>query len=134
MLKDKKVLIIVGIILVIVIVVTAVLLILKPEDKKEVSQKVRVKHDVVDKIYEEIKDNNGTDKEYVSKLYGYTYDENKNVVVNTKEGYTENGKLYDLDGKEIGEYKEENLKKDLDKATFKTYNYKNENGKYILEG
>ena len=40
---------------------------------------------------------------YTSKLYGYTYN-NDNLELYIKMGYIDNGKVYDLSNKEIGEY------------------------------
>ena len=46
--------------------------------------------------------------------------------------YIENGKVYKLDGNELGDYNKETLSDILDKGTSQIYNYKNENGTYYL--
>jgi len=43
------------------------------------------------------------------------------------------GKVYNLEGIEIGDYDKNKINKILDSGTIKIYNYKNENGKYILQ-
>ena len=48
-------------------------------------------------------------------------------------GYVKEGKVYNLSGVEIGDYDKDKINKILDSGTIKIYNYKNENGKYILQ-
>ena len=48
-------------------------------------------------------------------------------------GYVKDGKVYNLNGDEIGDYDKDTINKILDSGTIKIYNYKNENGKYILD-
>ena len=71
-------------------------------------------------------------KKYVSKLYGYSNNE-ETLTLNVKAGYIENEKVYDLNGKEIGNYNEEELNEMLDQGTLQIYIYKTQNGKYQLE-
>ena len=71
-------------------------------------------------------------KKYVSKLYGYSNNE-ETLTLNVKAGYIENEKVYDLNGKEIGNYNEEELNEMLDQGTLQIYTYKTQNGKYQLE-
>ena len=71
-------------------------------------------------------------KKYVSKLYGYSNNE-ETLTLNVKAGYIENEKVYDLNGKEIGNYNEEELNEMLDQGTLQIYTYKTQNGKYQLK-
>ena len=71
-------------------------------------------------------------KKYVSKLYGYSNNE-ETLTLNVKAGYIENEKVYDLNGKEIGNYNEEELNEMLDQGTLQVYTYQTQNGKYQLE-
>lgn len=129
---NKKKVIIIAIILVIVITLITVLLI-NNNKKEDVSIKT-IKHDVVDKLYNNLdKKENTNEKEYVSKLYGYTSDNNGNLKMTVKEGYIQNNKVYDLDGKELGNYTKDTLNTLLDKGTTKTYDYTYEEGKYNLK-
>ena len=132
-LKNKKVLIIIGVI-VIVIIIAVLLIMFLPKASNEVAAGPKVKHNVVNELYQDVETNKeeGT-KKYVSKLYGYSYDENENIVMQVKEGYIENNKVYDLDGNELGEYTEDTLNTTLDNGTLKTYNYTKENNDYKLE-
>ena len=131
-LKNKKVLII-GVI-VVVIIIAALLIMFLPKATNEVAAGPKVKHNVVDKLYKEVENNKKEEtREYVSKLYGYTYDDNENIVMQVKEGYIENNKLYDLEGKELGDYNKYTINTLLDKGTSKTYNYTKDNGDYKLE-
>ena len=131
-LKNKKVLIIS--VIVVVIIIAIVLIMFLPKASNEVAAGPKVKHNVVSELYQDVKTNKteGT-REYVSKLYGYSYDENENIVMQVKEGYIENNKVYDLDGNELGEYTEDTLNTTLDNGTLKTYNYTKENNDYKLE-
>ena len=132
-LKDKKIIIIIGII-VITLIIVALTSLLLPKATNEVAIKTHVKHNVVDKLYKEVENNKKEEtREYVSKLYGYTYDEKENIVMQVKEGYIEEGKVYDLEGTELGDYNKDTLNTLLDKGTSKTYNYTKDNGDYKLE-
>ena len=71
-------------------------------------------------------------KKYVSKLYGYSNNE-ETLTLNVKAGYIENEKVYDLNGKEIGNYNEEELNEMLDQGTLQIYTYKTQNGEYQLK-
>ena len=71
-------------------------------------------------------------KKYVSKLYGYSNNE-ETLTLNVKAGYIENEKVYDLNGKEIGNYNEEELNEMLDQGTLQIYTYKTQTGKYQLK-
>ena len=71
-------------------------------------------------------------KSYVSKLYGYSID-NDNLYLAITSGYVENGIVYDLSGNEIGEYNKQTLMKSLDKGTMTKYQYTNTNGSYKFE-
>ena len=74
---------------------------------------------------------------YTSKLYGYTYN-NYNLELYIKMGYIDNGKVYDLSNKEIGEYDKKTINKILDDGTLQIYSYQIDNNKYyfkkIIEG
>ena len=71
-------------------------------------------------------------KKYVSKLYGYSNNE-KTLTLNVKAGYIENETLYDLNGKEIGTYQEDELNEMLDQGTLQVYTYQAQDGDYQLE-
>ena len=71
-------------------------------------------------------------KKYVSKLYGYSNNE-ETLTLNVKAGYIENEMLYDLNGKEIGTYQEDELNEMLDQGTLQVYTYRAQNGDYQLE-
>ena len=53
-------------------------------------------------------------------------------------GYIDNGKVYDLSNKEIGEYDKKTINKTLDDGTLQIYSYQIDNNKYyfkkIIEG
>lgn len=116
----KIILIIVSIIIIIVIIACF----LRKEDNITV-QNNPITHEEVEKIYENMETTkclkNCDTKKYVSKLYGYTYDESENIQIDVKEGYIENNKVYDLDGNLLGDYKENSLYKILEKGTLKSY-------------
>ena len=71
-------------------------------------------------------------EKYVSKIYGYS---NNNDILSLyiSSGYIKNGKVYNLEDIEIGDYDKNKINKTLDSGTIKIYNYKNENGSYILD-
>ena len=71
-LNNKKLLIIIGIIVILLIVVAIILI---PKARNEVAMKSFVKYNVVEELYNDLEPNKFEEnKEYVSKLYGYTYD------------------------------------------------------------
>ena len=70
-------------------------------------------------------------EKYVSKIYGYSNDINT-LSLYISSGYIKNGKVYNLEDIEIGDYDKVTINKTLDSGTIKIYNYKNENGSYIL--
>ena len=72
------------------------------------------------------------EEKYVSKIYGYSND-NNTLSLYISSGYIKNGKVYNLEDIEIGDYDKNKINKILDSGTIKIYNYKNENGKYILD-
>ena len=71
-------------------------------------------------------------EKYVSKIYGYSND-NNTLSLYISSGYVKEGKVYNLNGDEIGDYDKDTINKTLDDGTIKIYNYKNENGNYILD-
>ena len=72
------------------------------------------------------------EEKYVSKIYGYSND-NNTLSLYISSGYVKEGKVYNLNGVEIGDYDKDTINKTLDSGTIKIYNYKNENGNYILD-
>ena len=72
------------------------------------------------------------EEKYVSKIYGYSND-NNTLSLYISSGYVKDGKVYNLEGIEVGDYDKNKINKILDSGTIKIYNYKNENGKYILQ-
>ena len=59
------------------------------------------------------------ENKYVSKLYGYTNDNNK-LELNVKIAYIKDNNVYNLDNNDIGEYNKDNLNNILDNGTLKT--------------
>lgn len=72
------------------------------------------------------------DKEYISKLYGYSYNDNE-LIVDMRVGYKKDGKLYDLDNKELGKYSKKTSNALMDSATPQVLTYKKDGNNYILE-
>ena len=72
------------------------------------------------------------EEKYVSKIYGYSND-NNTLSLYISSGYVKDGKVYNLEGIEIGDYDKNKINKILDSGTIKIYNYKNEKGNYILD-
>ena len=70
------------------------------------------------------------EENYVSKLFGYSGV--NNLEVDIMAGYVKNGKVYDLNDKEIGTYDEEELNDILDNGTMQVYNYEKVNDNYKL--
>ena len=93
-------------------------------NKKE---NIVVNYDEVETLYDDLEKTECTEncdkREYVSKLYGYSYDSDGNVQMDVMEGYTE----------EIGEYSKDTLNDVLDKGTLKTYNYERDGDNYNLQ-
>ena len=71
------------------------------------------------------------EEKYVSRIYGYS-NNNNTLSLYISSGYVKDGKVYNLNGDEIGDYDKDTINKTLDSGTIKIYNYKNENGSYIL--
>ena len=71
-------------------------------------------------------------EKYVSKIYGYS---NNNDILSLyiSSGYIKDGKVYNLEDIEIGDYDKNKINKILDDGTIKIYNYQNKNGNYILD-
>ena len=130
--KKYKKFIIIGIIIVLIIIV--LLFILFNTNKKE---NIVVNYDEVETLYDDLEKTECTEncdkREYVSKLYGYSYDSDGNVQMDVMEGYTENNKVYNLEGEEIGEYSKDTLNAVLDKGTLKTYHYERDGDNYNLQ-
>ena len=133
--NNKKLLIIIGIVIILLTIVIAIILI--PKSTNEVTLKPFVEHGTVSELYDDLGNpeciENCDKREYVSKLYGYTYDENENIEMHVKEGYIENNKIYDLEGNELGDYTEDTLNTLLDNGTLKVYNYTKNDNEYILK-
>ena len=72
------------------------------------------------------------DSNYVSKIYGYSSNE-KGVVLTINSGYVKDSKVYDLSGKEIGDYSKDTINKVLDNATRETYTYIKDGNSYKLD-
>ena len=72
------------------------------------------------------------EEKYVSKIYGYSND-NNTLSLYISSGYVKEEKVYNLEDIEIGDYDKNKINKILDSGTIKIYNYKNENGKYVLD-
>ena len=71
-------------------------------------------------------------EKYVSKIYGYSND-NDTLSLYISSGYIKDGKVYNLEDIEIGDYDKNKINKILDDGTIKIYNYQNKNGNYILD-
>lgn len=130
--KKYRKFIIIGIIAVLIIIVLVFMLF--NTNKKE---NIVVNYDEVETLYDDLEKTECTEncgeREYVSKLYGYSYDSDGNVQMDVMEGYTENNKVYNLEGKEIGNYSKDTLNDVLDKGTLKTYNYERNGDNYNLQ-
>lgn len=70
-------------------------------------------------------------REYVSKLYGYSSNEEE-LEVDVRVGYVENDTLYDMNGKELGDYSSETVKELLDQSTLQVYRYARTNDSFHL--
>ena len=71
-------------------------------------------------------------EKYVSKIYGYSND-NNTLSLYISSGYVKEEKVYNLEDIEIGDYDKNKINKILDSGTIKIYNYQNKNGSYILD-
>ena len=71
-----------------------------------------------------------TDKNYVTKIFGYSGTDN--LEVDVMAGYVKDDKVYDLNDNEIGTYSEDDINSILDKGTMQVYNYKKINDNYKL--
>ena len=69
---------------------------------------------------------------YVSKIYGYSNDENT-LDLYIASAYIKDGKVYNFDNVEIGDYSKKTINKTLDSGTIKVYHYTKNNGNYILD-
>lgn len=125
---NKKILICVITLIIIIIIMVIVGLLLTRD--KEVK---KVEVSTVEDLYKQVADKNEGDKDYRYKLYGYSYDENQNVEMSVMQAYVENNKVYDIDGKEIGDYSDDTINEMLDSATVKIYYFNYKNGKYTLK-
>lgn len=128
--KNKKIILfVVAFIIVILIVICFFLLNNKNEE-------IVVNYDEVETLYDDLEKTECTEncdeREYVSKLYGYSYDSSGDVQMDVMEGYAENNKVYNLEGKEIGNYSKDTLNDVLDKGTLKTYHYEKNSDDYKL--
>ena len=124
LIKEKKLIFIAIIIVIILFALALIFINIRDEPKVEIS--------TVKMLYKQLKPEED-DKDYRYKLYGYTYDEHKNIEMSVMQGYVEDGKVYDMDGKEIGNYEKKNLNRILDNASLKTYTFTYKNGKYTLK-
>lgn len=115
-------------VLTLIIILVTVLILLFGSKKNE-----KVEIDTVEDLYKQFVEKNKENGNYHYKLYGYTYDENQNVEMSIMQAYVENNKVYDLDGKEIGDYSDDTIDEMLDKATTKIYYFTFKNGKYVLK-
>ena len=70
--------------------------------------------------------------DYYSKMIGYTYDLDGNVVIHVNILKKINDKLYDLKDNEVAEFSENTVKESLNKGSTYEYIYKEENGSYRL--
>ena len=70
------------------------------------------------------------EENYVSKLYGYSGTDH--LEVDVMAGYIKDGKVYDLNDKELGDYSEKTLNKILDSGTMQVYNYEKVGNDYKL--
>ena len=72
------------------------------------------------------------EEKYVSKIYGYS-NNNDTLSLYISSGYVKEGKVYNFDNIEIGNYDKDTINKVLDRGTIKIYHYKKENDNYILD-
>lgn len=70
---------------------------------------------------------------YVSKLYGYTYNDEK-MELHINLGYISNNKVYNLDGVEIGDYDKDKINTILEKGSMQVYSYDKKGSNYYLTG
>ena len=79
-----------------------------------------------------IREKTECEEKYVSKIYGYSND-NNTLSLYISSGYVKEEKVYNLEDIEIGDYEKNKINKILDDGTIKIYNYQNKNGNYILD-
>lgn len=70
--------------------------------------------------------------DYYSKMIGYTYDREGNVIIHVNVLKKVNNKLYDLNDNEVADFSEDTVKESLNKGTTYEYVYKEENDSYRL--
>ena len=70
--------------------------------------------------------------DYYSKMIGYTYDYDGNVIIHVNVLKKANNKLYDLNDNYVAEFSEDTVKESLNKGTTYEYVYKEENDNYRL--
>lgn len=87
-----------------------------------------------DNIVREEKECSDVQKQYVSHLYGYSYNENL-LSVDVNIGYSSDGVLYDMADNKLGEYdgKIEKLSELFGSNSYYRFNYIKDNGKYKLD-
>lgn len=73
-----------------------------------------------------------SDKEYKSKLYGYTFSDDE-LIVNVKVGYVKDGKLYNVNDEELADYDEEKENTQMDLSTSRIYTYSKNGNNYYLK-
>lgn len=70
--------------------------------------------------------------DYYSKMIGYTYDKDGNVIIHVNVLKKVDNKLFDLNDNEVATFSEDTLKESLNKGTTYEYVYKEENDSYRL--
>lgn len=113
------------------------------EDYKQSALKILDKNNIplsFDYIYKgykySLKDNEITrtkascEKNFITKTYGYSGTDK--LEVDIMAGYIKDGKVYDLNDKEIGTYNKDDINKLLENGTMQIYNYKKINNNYKL--
>ena len=123
-LNKKHIFYIVALITLVIIIVIGVILVNRPKPIKKVE--IATAKDLYENLIK--KDDN-----YRYKLYGYTYDENQNVEMSVMQAYIKDGKVYNMNDEEIGEYSDKTIDEVLDKATVKIYHFIYKDGKYTLK-
>lgn len=126
--KHKKIIILVLIIIIIILIIINLLI---RKNNNSVVVKDNISYQTATKLYKKI--DIGDDREYISKLYGYTYGKD-NVRVDVKIAYLEENKVYDLNGNFISEYSQDKENEILEKATLREYNYYKKGNDYSLKG
>ena len=70
--------------------------------------------------------------DYYSKMIGYTYDKDGNVIIHVNVLKKVDNKLFDLNDNEVATFSEDTVKESLNKGTTYEYVYKEENDSYRL--